>query len=200
MPARDGGGLSRLEEMIFIKAHVQGRNGVPGSVSAFDAYLGFRDMGFEVEVFDDPASLQGAPRGDVVVGGVGVIRARLRELGVDCPSINYPEELKAYLGRRVWRSTIDQVSCDVESWPLFVKPVEEKRFTSCVVESTADLVGKDYQSDNFEVICSDAIDMLSGFAFVNHETGIGDANFFVRKHSCRQIERPSVLQRTSLSE
>ena len=48
MPARDEGGLSRLEGVIFIKAHVQGRNGVPGSVSAFDAYLGFRDMGFEV--------------------------------------------------------------------------------------------------------------------------------------------------------
>lgn len=106
-------------------------------------------------------------------------------LGVDCPSINYPEELKAYLGRRVWRSTIDQVSCDVESWPLFVKPVEEKRFTGCVVKSTADLVRKGCQSDNFEVICSDAVEMLFGFAFVNHETGIGDAGFFVRKHSFR---------------
>ena len=38
-------------------------------------------------------------------------------------------------------------------------------------------MGKNCQSDNFEVICSDAIDMLSGFAFVNHETGIGDAGF-----------------------
>ena len=78
------------------------------------------------------------------------------------------------------------MSYDVESWPLFVKPIEEKRFTGCIVESTADLVvGKNCQSDNFEVICSDAIDMLSGFAFVNHETGIGDAGFFVRKHSFR---------------
>lgn len=130
--------------------------------------------------------MQGAPREDVVVGGVGVVRARLRELGADCPSINYPQELEVYLGRRIWRSTIDQMSCDVESWPLFVKPVEEKRFTGCIVESTADLVvGKNCQSDNFEVICSDAIDMLSGFAFVNHETGIGDAGFFVQKHSFR---------------
>lgn len=98
MPSRDDGGLNRLEGVIFIEVHVQGRNGVPGSVSAFDAYLGFRDMGFEVEVFDDPASLQGAPREDVVVGGVGVVRARLREPGADCPSINYPQELEAYLG------------------------------------------------------------------------------------------------------
>ena len=98
-----------------MKVHVQGRNGIPGSVSAFDAYLGFRNMGFEVEIFDDPASLQGAPREDVVVGGVGVVRARLRELGVDRPSINYPKELEAYLGRKVWCSTIDQVSCDIES-------------------------------------------------------------------------------------
>lgn len=142
-------------------------------------------MGFEVEVFDDPASLQGAAREDVVVGGVGVVRARLRALGVDCPSINYPEELEAYLGRRVWRSTIDQVSCDIESWPLFVKPIEEKRFTGCVVKSTADLTGKGCQGDNFEVICSNAVEMLSSFAFVNHETGIGDAGFFVRKHSFR---------------
>ena len=54
-----------------MKVHVQGRNGVPGSVSAFNAYLGFCDMGFEVEVFDDPASLQGAAREDVVVGASG---------------------------------------------------------------------------------------------------------------------------------
>ena len=168
-----------------MKVHVQGRNGVPGSVSAFNAYLGFCDMSFEVEVFDDPASLQGAAREDVVVGGVGIVRARLRALGVNCPSINYPEELEAYLGRRVWRSTIDQVSCDIESWPLFVKPVEEKRFTGCVVKSTADLTGKGCQDDNFEVICSNAVEMLSSFAFVNHETGIGDAGFFVRKHSFR---------------
>ena len=146
-----------------MKVHVQGRNGVPGSVSAFNAYLGFCDMGFEVEVFDDPASLQGAAREDVVVGGVGVVRARLRALGVNCPSINYPEELEAYLGRRVWRSTIDQVSCDIESWPLFVKPVEEKRFTGCVIKSTTDLMGKGCQDDNFEVICSDAVEMLSEY-------------------------------------
>ena len=146
-----------------MKVHIQGKRGVPGTTSAYSAYLGFLDMGFEVGVFDDPRELEDAPREDIVVGGVGIVRSRLEALGVDCPSVDYPEELKAFLGRKVWHSTIDQVSCDMESWPLFVKPVEEKRFTGCVIKSTSDLVGKGCSGENLEVICSDAVAMVSEY-------------------------------------
>lgn len=153
----------RGEGECSVRVHIQGRKGIPGSTSAFDAYLGFADMGFEVDIFNDPKDVLGAPREDVVVGGVGVVRACLTALGAKCPDIDCPEELEGFLGRRIWRSTIDQVSCDVDSWPVFVKPVEEKRFTGCVIRSTADLVGKGCCGENFPVICSDVIDIRSEY-------------------------------------
>ena len=146
-----------------MKAYIQGRRGIPGSVNAYDAYLGFYDMGFEVEVFDDAKVLKEASREDVVVGGIGIIRPHLESLGALCPSIDYPEEMGPFLGRKLWRTTINHVNSEVGSWPVFVKPVEEKRFTGCVVRSTADLVGKGCQDDDFEVICSEPIKMLSEY-------------------------------------
>lgn len=146
-----------------MKAYIQGRRGIPGSASAYDAYLGFRDMGFEVEVFDDARVLKEASKEDIVVGGIGIVRPHLERLGAACPSIDYPEELEPFLGRKLWRTTIDQVNSEVDSWPVFVKPIEEKRFTGCVVRSTADLVGKGCRGDNFEVICSEPIEMLSEY-------------------------------------
>lgn len=47
----------------------------------------------------------------------------------------------------------------MKSWPVFIKSVKEKRFTGCVVSSTADLVGKGCLSENFLVICGNALDM-----------------------------------------
>ena len=47
----------------------------------------------------------------------------------------------------------------MKSWPVFIKSVKEKRFTGCVVSSTADLVGKVCLSENFLVICGNALDM-----------------------------------------
>ena len=88
------------------------------------------------------------------MGGLGVVRARLRTLGVDTSEINYPEELRPFLGRRLWKTTIDHVNTEVGTWPLFAKPVEDKRFTGCVVTGTRDLIGKGCCGEDFPVICS----------------------------------------------
>jgi hypothetical protein len=148
---------------VVMKVYVQGRHGIPGSVSSYDAYLGFCDMGFEVVVFDDPKDLRNATKEDLVVGGIGIVRSHLENLGANCPDIDYPEELSRFLCRKLWRTTIDRVNCEVDSWPVFVKPVEEKRFTGCVIRSTADLIGKGCRGDNYEVICSEPVNMLSEY-------------------------------------
>ena len=143
--------------------YVQGRHGIPGSVSTYDAYLGFTDMGFEVEIFDDTQVLKNAAKEDIVIGGIGIVRSHLESLGVNCPDIDYPEELKQFLGRKLWKTTIEQVNCEVGSWPVFVKPIEAKRFTGCVIHSAADLIGMGCQNDNFEVFCSEPVNMLSEY-------------------------------------
>lgn len=117
-------------------------------------------MGFETVLFETVDDLDPCEREDVVVGGLGVVRARLRTLGVDTREINYPEELCPFLGRRIWKMTINHVNTEVSSWPLFVKPVAGKRFTGCVVASTKDLIGKGCCEEDFPVICSELVDFV----------------------------------------
>lgn len=125
-----------------MKAYIQSRSGMPRGVSQYTAWLGFKNMGFETVLFETLDNLNTCEREDVVAGGLGVVRARLRTLGVDTSEINYPEELRPFLSRRLWKTTIVHVNTEVSSWPLFVKPVEGKRFIGCVVASTKDHIGK----------------------------------------------------------
>ena len=120
-------------------------------------------MGFETVLFETVDDPNACEREGVVVGGLGVVRARLRTLGIDTSEINYPEELRPFLGRRLWKTTIDHVNTEVGSWPLFVKPVEGKRFTGCVVASTKDLIGKGYCEEDFPVICREVVDFVSEY-------------------------------------
>jgi hypothetical protein len=82
---------------------------------------------------------------------------------VPIQEVNYPDELAAFLGRRVWNTTIDRVSSETDSWPLFVKPVENKRFTGCVVRGTKDLVGKGCSGEDVPVTCSEVVDFVSEY-------------------------------------
>ena len=54
--------------------------------------------------------------------------------------MDYPEELEKYLGRKVWKSRINTINCNPDLWPLFVKSLEDKKFTGVVVRSTKDLL------------------------------------------------------------
>ena len=144
-----------------MKAYIQSGNGMFRGVSQYTAWLGFKNMGFETVLFETVDDLNTREREDVVVGGLGVVRARLRTLGVDTSEINYPEELCLFLGRRLWKTTIDHVNTEVSSCPLFVKPVEGKRFTGCVVASTKGLIGKGCCGKDFSVICSEVVDFVS---------------------------------------
>ncbi len=141
-----------------MRAFIPCRQQVPYNTNFYSAWLGFSDMGFEIVPYFEPVELLGARREDVVVGGIGSCHAVMRRLGVQIPRINYPESLRPFLGRKLWQSTIDQVSNDPESWPLFVKPVEDKRFTGKAILGISDLVGCGTSGENPEVICSEVVD------------------------------------------
>lgn len=79
-------------------------------------------------------------------------------IDIDPPSINYPAALTPYLGRKIWKSTMGEVEAKAESWPLFVKPAQDKRFTSVVVESVKDLIPCGPNDERAKVICSEAVD------------------------------------------
>lgn len=118
-------------------------------------------MGFEIVHFCDKEKLRESEKEDVVVGYVDTVRERLYDFGIAAPEIDYPEQLQKYLGRRIWKTKMNEVSDDPTKWPIFVKPVEDKQFTGVVVRSPKDLVGCGISGVNQEIYCSEAVDFAA---------------------------------------
>lgn len=130
------------------------------SENAYSAYYGFSTMGWEV-VFYEGNPPEGLSRNDVVVGFIGQVRRALENLGIQPPDeIDYPHEIREYLGRNVWRSTLHTVYNDQSMWPVFVKPVKGKQFNGTLVTGLKDMVGLGSQEDR-EIWCSDPVNFVS---------------------------------------
>lgn len=143
------------------KVYIQFKEGLPCRQSGFASAIAFRDMGFEIIPFDP--TIDGIPEtecGDILVGGMGVVRQRLHAMGRGVPDLDYPDELSHYLGRRIWKSTIDTVSSSSDTWPVFVKPCEGKRFTGRLVKGAGDLLGLRTTKDDADIYCSDPVNFL----------------------------------------
>ena len=116
----------------------------------FNAYLGFLQMGFEIQYYEGspPKNLN---RSDIVVGWITYVKEALANLGVEVPTeIDYPEELNAYWGRKIWRSNLESVK--EEEFPVFIKPVKGKLFDGRLVKSFSDLIGTKKQDTRFTPI------------------------------------------------
>ena len=76
---------------------------------------------------------------------------------------DYPEVLQEYMGRKVWKDTINSISQDKNKWSAgyFVKPVKSKVFTGKIIRSINDLVGCGNCHEDYEVIVSEPIDILA---------------------------------------
>lgn len=154
-----------------MKVYIQSySNGTPHNYNFMNAFQGFREMGFETIPFSDTAQLQDGQPENIVVGYVGTIRQRLKQLNRQITEMDYPEELSDYLGRKVWKTTMLDVSNAPETWPVFVKPLEDKQFTGVVVHSTKDLIGCGIQGVNQEVYCSEVLDFKAEWrCFVRYQ-------------------------------
>ncbi len=145
-----------------MKVYIQSySNGIPRNKNFYYAYDGFHEMGFEIIPFFQKEHLDLAEREDIIVGYVEAVRNRLRDLSVPIPEIDYPIELNHYLGRKVWKDTINHINCNPELWPVFVKPVEDKRFTGVLVSSPKDLIGCGTEGEDIEIQCSEPISFLA---------------------------------------
>lgn len=124
--------------------------GLPCNPNAFMAFTGLRAMGYECIFFRNYAELivNDHSKEELIVGGIGMIKRRLQDFGIVCTAINYPEELHKFLGRRVWKSTMNEVANTPTQWPVFVKSVEGKRLSGRIINSTHDLVGCGCRDEN----------------------------------------------------
>ena len=141
-----------------MKVYIHSKNNIPHNYNFMNAFQGFSEMGFEIKLFCDNEELSDSKREDIVVGYVETVRSRLNYFGITTPEIDYPDELKKYLGRKIWKTKMNEINNNPDNWNVFVKPLEDKQFTGVVVRSPKDLIGCGIQGVNQDVYCSELVD------------------------------------------
>lgn len=111
------------------KFYVRAKGGFPASEPQSTAFLGFRQRGVEVALFEEGDGLPDLSQEVGVAGYIGDVWRALEKLGKPRPpSFDYPDALEPFLGRRVWKTTLKE-ALDRTEEKLFVKSVHQKLLT-----------------------------------------------------------------------
>lgn len=144
-----------------MKVYIQtDQSGIFYNVNAYVAYDGFKQLGWEILKYFSIEEIADSDPETVVVGGIGNVRKRLYQFGIEKPTaeIDYPAELEKYLGRKVWVSTIENLIKDDKNWNIFIKPKNEtKKFAGKVVNDYRDFIGLLDQDNPTEIWCSEIV-------------------------------------------
>ena len=143
-----------------MKAYIQtDKNGEFYNVNAFIANEGFKNFGFEIEKFVDADEISNKNPENIIVGGIGNVRKRLQNLNIirENKEIDYPEELKPFLKRKIWTSSINEIF-NKKEWNIFIKPqTETKLFAGKVIKSEMDLLGLIDEENDIKIWCSELV-------------------------------------------
>jgi hypothetical protein len=144
-----------------MKAYIQtNKEGGYYNVNAFLAAVGFNSLGFEVFKYFDAQDVDEKEREAIFVGGVGMVRKRLKALGIDKQDeIEYPSELHNFLNRKIWTSTLKEI-IRAEKTGIFIKPLETKLFQGKVILEFKDFIGLNY-AEEVNVWCSEIVDIVT---------------------------------------
>lgn len=149
-----------------MKAYIQtDKSGEFYNVNAFIANEGFKHFGFETEKFYRIEEINDKNPENVIVGGIGNVRKRLEILGItrNQNEIDYPIELQKYLGRRIWKSTLETVLAE-QKFNIFIKPdIETKKFAGKVFKNELDFIGLIDENSPTKVLCSEIINFNAEF-------------------------------------
>lgn len=144
-----------------MKAYIQvDKAGEFYNVNSFTAYEGFKNFGFETEKFFDVNEISENNPEHIIVGGIGSVRKRLKNLNIIRPDkeIDYPDELQSFLKRKIWKSTVNTIFNDKNARSIFIKPkTETKLFAGKVIANDMDFVGIVDQEKDTEIYCSELI-------------------------------------------
>lgn len=151
-----------MGRIVFMKVYIQSDNRYcPADRDFFVAMQGYKELGAEIQFFYTPQEMNQAERPDIIVGYVGTIRRRLQYLHLPIPEMDYPVELADFLGRKVWKSTINTVNSHPEQWPVFVKSVADKEITGVLVQTPKDLIGCGNWETDIPIWCSEPVKFVS---------------------------------------
>lgn len=149
-----------------MKAFIQtDQSGEFYNVNAFIVNEGFKHFGYEVIKYYDVDSIIDTNPEEILVGGIGNVRKRLKNVGVDLDlaGIDYPQDLRKYLKREIWKSTLEEV-LEHKRFGIFVKPdVETKKFAGKVFNSELDFIGLIDADKSTVVLCSELVHFKTEF-------------------------------------
>lgn len=151
---------------VYLKTRYDNGMGmeIPHSWNMANAMYGFREMGAEIVPYHEIKDIYDkVERDDIVLDYIDQCNQIFHKFGVVPELPDYPEALSAFLGRKIWRDTINSISRDEKKWSAgyFVKPLRSKAFTGKIIRSIADLVGCGNHSEDYEVYVSEPIDILA---------------------------------------
>ena len=137
---------------------------IPHSYNFANAMYGFREFGAEIIAYHEIEEIiDKVEREDIVLDYIDQCKMVFEKFGARSDLPDYPEELEKFMGRKVWRDTINNIASNEEKWSagFFVKPVKDKVFTGKVINSIKDLKGCGSCFEDYEVLVSEPIDMAA---------------------------------------
>lgn len=137
---------------------------VPKTLTLRSAEEGFKNLGHRIFHFSniDELEYDNTKRDEIVVGGIGYIEKMMKKFGVEIPSIDYPDALQKFYGRKIWKDTLDNALRSTENIPFFIKPIREKRFNGFVYDGKH-LPDLKYAEKDEPCYCSEVIDFVSEY-------------------------------------
>jgi hypothetical protein len=151
---------------------------LPSTDNFYSAYMAFHEMGFETKFFHSLDEVDDSHPEDILVGYVGTCKWQLKRLGVDYQDMDYPEELTKYLGRKIWKSTINTINTHPELWPVFVKSTKNKMITGKVITCPKDLIGCGAYDGDQDVYCSEVVNFVAEWrVFVRYGQILGVSQY-----------------------
>lgn len=135
-------------------------NGEYHSYNFSHAVYGFREMGAEIIKYESVKEIYDCVNvDDIVLDYIDECQYIMGKFGVSPSCEDYPEQLKHFMGRRVWKDKINSINSNPDKWGVFVKPMKDKAFTGLVVNGPKDLIGCGSASENYDVLCSDVLNI-----------------------------------------
>ncbi len=124
------------------------------------AYCGFSEMGEKIEFFTDIDKIY-PEKEDIVVGSVSDTEKIFARFGIELPTVEYPEELSAFYGRKIWTEPSLRNLIKEERMDIFIKPaVGVKKFSGKAIRKPTDYCNLIFDGD-FPIICSELADIVS---------------------------------------
>lgn len=169
-----------------MKAYIQQSNNEWINVNAFSVSKGLNILGYDIVPFqaiDAKFPNIECKDEDIVFGGIPVVLDAMNKMGIEKPpTINFPDSLKEFLGRRIEiksLSEIRQMANEIVD-SFFIKPYKgEKDFTGFVFKSFIDLLQVAHVSGEDLVWFGEVVDFISEYRvyYLNNEI-IGCKNYY----------------------